>query len=96
MDVSAVSLCNGRESLSVPAVPRPPIFIRPMRANGAEKVVMFSVTLRMTVTLPGLPGTSLFMAVLADCVGRSSCDMVAVEVICGCDCSLIALRAVVW
>lgn len=49
---------RGLEGL-VPIVPRPPILKRPKRLKGAEQVVMFGVTLRMTITSDGLGGISL-------------------------------------
>lgn len=39
-------------------VPRPPTLIRPNRLKGAEHVVMFGVTFRITITLDGSVGTS--------------------------------------
>ncbi len=44
---------------AVPMVPRPPTFMRPNRQNGLDNVVMFGVTLRITITSAGLDGTSL-------------------------------------
>lgn len=44
---------EGKEGLavgSVPMVPRAPTLKRPKRAKGEEQVVMFGVTLRMTIT----------------------------------------------
>lgn len=43
---------------NLPNVPRPPILILPNLANGTEKVTMFGVMLRMTITSSGLEGTS--------------------------------------
>lgn len=40
-------------------MPRPPIFMRPKRRKGVEKVLMSGVTLRMTMTFSGSEGTSL-------------------------------------
>lgn len=40
-------------------VPLPPTLKRPKRANGAEQMVMFGVSLRMTITLEGSEGMSL-------------------------------------
>lgn len=39
-------------------VPRPPTLIRPNRLNGEEQVVIFGVTLRITITLDGSAGMS--------------------------------------
>jgi hypothetical protein len=41
------------------AVPRPPIFTRPKRRKGVEKVLMSGVTLRITMTFSGSEGISL-------------------------------------
>ena len=41
-----------------PIVPRPPMLKRPNRANGAEQVVIFGVTFRITITLAGSDGMS--------------------------------------
>lgn len=43
----------------LPIVPRPPTRMRPKRAKGTERVVMFGVMSRMTITAEGLLGTSL-------------------------------------
>lgn len=43
----------------IPIVPLPPTLKRPKRSKGAEQVVMFGVTFRMTITSPGFEGISL-------------------------------------
>jgi hypothetical protein len=41
------------------AVPRPPIFTRPKRRKGVEKVLISGVTERMTMTFSGSEGINL-------------------------------------
>ncbi len=57
--------------MTIPTVPLPPIFIRPNRLNGAENVVMFSVTLRKTITSDGFEGINLDDIVAEDYNGES-------------------------
>ena len=40
-------------------MPLPPTLNRPNRSNGAEQVMMFGVTLRITITEDGSEGMSL-------------------------------------
>jgi hypothetical protein len=49
-----------------PIVPRPPMRIRPKRRKGTESVVIFGVTLRITITSEGFAGTSLDVIVWMD------------------------------
>ena len=50
-------------------MPRPPTFIRPKRANGAEQVVILGVTLRITITEEGSKGMSFEDIVTGALVG---------------------------
>lgn len=57
-EVSWLSVGKRRRE-DMPIVPRPPMRKMPKRAKGAERVVMFGVMSRMTITAEGLLGTSL-------------------------------------
>lgn len=51
-------LVLGVEGGEVPIVARPPIFIRPKRRKGTERVVTFGAMSRITITCSGFGGMS--------------------------------------
>ena len=59
--------------VTIPTVPLPPIFMRPNRLNGAENVVIFSVTFRITITSDGFEGINLDDIVAEDTMESRKC-----------------------
>ena len=62
-------------------MPRPPIFRRPKRANGAEQVVMLGVTLRITITEDGSDGMSYLEDIVNLCTGGEWPCEVSIDVL---------------
>lgn len=77
-------------------VARPPIFIRPNRRKGTERVVTFGAMSRITITSSGFEGTSLEVMIAVVCCAmlwevRLICSGV---VWCGFDANVSSLECV--
>jgi len=67
--------CAREEEDDEPIVPRPPTRSWPKRRNGRDRVTMFGVTLRMTITSEGFAGTSLEVIIAVVCLFFGKCSI---------------------